>query len=81
MLPGEAISLPTPADDSKAHYQLSGDDQPIPSRAVAVARAKERSRQTNRPIKLERADNKVQMVFREGSLLEYSYTGIGTGRR
>ncbi len=45
----------------------------VPGRLDAIAKAKEMSARTWRPVGLERDDGRVKMQFRRGSLLIYRY--------
>ncbi len=56
-------------------FQIKNGQQvtEVEGRMEAIAEAKEVSARTWRPVGLERADGRVKMQFRRGSLLIYRY--------
>ena len=56
-------------------YQIKNGQtvETIAGRAEAIAKAKEVSARTWRPVGVERNDGRVKMQFRRGSLLIYRY--------
>ncbi|MCB9680994.1 MAG: hypothetical protein H6733_05930 [Alphaproteobacteria bacterium] len=59
---------------------ITGNDTTVVTgRPAAVEEAKQISRRTGRPIRLERKDGRVTMEFRRGHLEAYAYETRGRG--
>lgn len=60
-------------------FIIHAGDEPfqVQGRMQAIDEAKKISRRTWRQVRIERADHRVQMQFRRGSLLTYRYESRG----
>jgi hypothetical protein len=57
------------------------DTETVTGRKDAVRKARELSERTWRPVRIMRADERVEMTFRRGELMNYAYRARRGGRR
>jgi hypothetical protein len=67
------VTVLIPATSKLYTIFVGADATTIDGRIRAVSEAKEISRRTGRPIRVERTDGRVRMEFRRGALETYRY--------
>ena len=70
-------SAPKPNLPADRTFFVGGDARPqaVIGRPAAVERARALSRKTWKPVRAVRKDERVELVFQRGELLNYRYTG------
>ncbi len=77
------MSEETKTESPKKTFTIGdgSDTQVVTGRKDAVRTAREMSERTWRPVRITRADERVEMTFRRGELMNYAYRARRGGRR